>query len=501
MDATKKRENPVGWLCEVRGLDPEVLVKMGVDGALTRDGSPYVRFRYFRDGRPIFMKCRAVDEKRFWKEPKGKDAFLYNFDVLSDPTLFSEPVVIVEGEIDCITLVQCGFARTVSVPDGWAERVKDEGARRAPLNEAVPLLEKSPCVIVAGDADAPGASLAHHVRNLLEPHAVRAVVWPDGCKDANDVLRQHGPDAVARCIREARMMDPEGGIICGFSDLPPMPPRTFLRSNHPALKSTVCYEVGNISVVTGVPTSGKSTFATFAAHHMQHDNDIRVGLALFETHPDSIRDQLCMLRLGRQWESLDAWEKESFKRQLDLHYRLIFRDEKSDTRHNIGWLESMIKTAAVRDGCKLIIIDPWNEIDHLPEPGESMTNYINFALTRVRQLAERYQTHVQIVTHPAKMKDSDKVPKGYDIADSAAWFNKPSLGVTVARVEGVYGANGIFPVDIHTWKVKYWKEYGIETGAIRLNFDRNSLAYFDPECSEEEHKYEVYSRGRKSGVG
>jgi hypothetical protein len=38
--------------------------------------------------------------------------------LIADRSLASEPLIITEGELDAIIAVQCGFPRTVSIPDG-----------------------------------------------------------------------------------------------------------------------------------------------------------------------------------------------------------------------------------------------------------------------------------------------------------------------------------------------------------------------------------------------
>ncbi|WP_092897019.1 hypothetical protein [Rhodobacter sp. 24-YEA-8] len=66
-----------------------------------------------------------------------------------------------------------------------------------------------------------------------------------------------------------------------------------------------------------------------------------------------------------------------------------------------------------------------------------MTNYINFALQQMRQWAQQFDTHICLIAHPKKMSTQGKTqcPTGYDIADSAAFFNKPALGFSVHASE------------------------------------------------------------------
>ena len=65
-------------------------------------------------------------------------------------------------------------------------------------------------------------------------------------------------------------------------------------------------------------------------------------------------------------------------------------------------------------------------------------------------------------------------PTGYDIADSAAFFNKPSLGFSVHQVEGDEGDD---IVQISTWKVRNTQLYGFQRGRVDLNFHPEMMSY------------------------
>ena len=273
---------------------------------------------------------------------------------------------------------------------------------------------------------------------------------------------------------EAQSLDPEGGFITGISDLPPLSSRRVLRTGKAPFDYALAFEVGAMSVGTGTPGSGKSTFTTFAAYHVAQNEDIRVGMLAFETHPHRIRDHLCRLHTGQPWDDLSPDRQATCGAALDGMFRIVHR-EFGEKAHHLGWLKSMIYTLAVRDNCKLIIVDPWNELEHLPEPGESVTNYINYALQQIRTWAEQYETHICVIAHTRKMPtDVTRAPTGYDVAESAAWANKPSLGFTVHQA--VTDSEEPF-VQVLTWKVRDVQLYGFERSQIRLSFDPQAMSY------------------------
>lgn len=456
------------WLQEVRKLDGALLSHMGVTQKQHPQIGIVAAFPYIAGGKPYAAKFRAVEAKD-WRSSQGVSRGLYNADALTRNT--SLPIVLTEGEMDCLSVIQAGYERAVSLPDGWTV----DGGKRDVLVEAEALFRQSPYVIVAGDNDEAGASLPRTVANILRGHDVRFVTWPDGCKDANDVLVQHGEGALNNALLAARRMDPEGGYITGISDLPPLPNRRVLRPNLKPLDYVLAFEVGAMSVGTGTPGSGKSTLTTFAAYHVAMSERVRVGFLAFETHPYRIRDHLCRLSTGKPWNDLPSMTQQVTAAKLDLSFRVVHRTYDAGS-HNLGWLKEMIYTLAVRDNCKLVIVDPWNELEHLPEPGESMTAYINFAIQQIRVWAEQYDCHICLIAHPRKMPTEGKPrsPTGYDIADSAAFFNKPSLGFTVHQDQNAEGENF---VRLSTWKVRDTQLYGFERGDVRLTFDQQAMNY------------------------
>lgn len=465
------------WLQEVRKLDGALLADMGVKAIDHPQLGKAAVFPYKRNAEPYAGKFRT--QEKGWRSTQNVSRGLFNEDALKG----EGPLVITEGEIDCLSVIQAGYDRAVSLPDGWTS----DGGKRECLVAEESRLRDTPYVIVAGDNDEAGKSLPKTVANILAGHDVRYAIWPEGCKDANDVLMKFGEGELSRCLVEAKPVDPEGGFITGISDLPPLPARRVLRVGMKPYDYGIAFEVGAMSVGTGTPGSGKSTFTTFAAYHVADHENIKVGFLSFETHPFRTRDHLARMWGGKPWADMSHEEQAKCGAFLDRHFRIVHRTYDKAEGHNLAWLQSMIYTLAVRDNCKLIIVDPWNELEHLPEPGESMTSYINFALQQIRTWAEQFDTHINLIAHPRKMPTDGKPrpPTGYDIADSAAFANKPSLGFTVHQDQNKDEEEF---VSVITWKVRDTQLYGFEKGQIRLTFNPQRMSY---------HQFESAARYKK----
>lgn len=460
--------DPILWLQQTRKLSGELLSSMGVRRVDCNGHGPALAFPYQRDGKTYAEKYRTID-KQFWST-KGATRGLYNVDDLR--RLEDLPIVITEGEIDALSCMEAGYERTVSVPDGWGEKNNKIDAMIAEEQA----LRNSPYVVVAADSDTAGESLPRAVANLLRGHDVRYAAWPEGCKDPNDVLVQHGPVVLAKCLVEAQRIDPPGGFITGIRDLPPLSDRRVLRTGVCLFDRVVTLEIGALSVWTGISGSGKSTFLTWVAEKVTVNEGVRAGLFPFEIHSHAIRDQLSLIHTGKEFADLDEARRAHLLEDLDRRFRLVHQRFDDNIAHHLEWLESTIATLAARDGCKLIVVDPWNELEHLPVAGETMTTYINWATKRLRQLAEELEVHIALVAHPKKMAERDRAPTGYDVADSSAFFNKPSLGVTVHRRKDEYGNEW---VDLLVWKVRDTRLYGFGTHTTSCAFDPEQHCYIE----------------------
>jgi twinkle protein len=486
-------EQMITWL-EERGLDPELADKMGWDGALDRSGKAWVRIPYLRDGKRINRKYRLIGGKEFRNDP-GSEHDLYNVDCLRDETLSGHPLLITEGEMDALACMQAGYHRVVSIPDGWSKTIEDIGdqAKADVFRRNEGLIKNAGMIVAAVDNDDTGYALQRAIANFFEDVDVYWVKWPDGCKDANDTLLMHGQEGITSAVSSARPMDPKGGLITGFSDAPPRAEQKMWKVGDRHIDNVVCFRTGEFSVLTGIPGSGKTTLVGWMCHKLVKEHDIRIGLGLFETSPAEVFDQLSRLDSGLPTASLSDDEHKAFGKKLDRNYRLFHRvDESKDGDvHGMAWLRSMIHKLAVRDGCNIVFIDPWNELEHFVQTNETMTQYINLALSNVRQWAEKFDIHICIVAHPRKMQLHEE-PTGYHVADSAAFFNKPAMGWTVhnrtSKPQLDENGKELPPdppyVTLRAWKVRNRQETRCRPGVVRMNFDETKMNYEPIERTE-----------------
>jgi twinkle protein len=431
------------WLMG-RAIDPEVALSAGVISK--NDGNAnWLAFPYSdpETGEIVNCKYRLTGQKRF-RMDEGGPLLLWNLKCLTDAWAFnpSEPVIICEGEMDALSAMTAGWQRVLSVPNGAPAKAEDGGpidpendkARYAPIWNARRLLDRVATFIIATDADEPGRILAAELVRRLGPERCRLLSYPDGCKDLNDVLLLHGEAGVSRAITSARAYPVQG--LYKMSDFLEEPQPEPFRVRIPEMYD--CWPVvpGRFTVVTGYPGKGKTTWMMACLADLMLQN-VNICLGSFETtvNPimrDTLRQHLC----GTNLKGLTP-EKKAFADRI-IEERLTIIAQQSiddDSDMDLDAVLELAKIAVLRDGARVVVLDPWNQIEHKRRGNESETEYVGRAIRQMKRFAKNYGVALVIVAHPAKpnFEEAKHPPSLYSIAGSAHWYNAADYGIVIHR--------------------------------------------------------------------
>lgn len=227
---------------------------------------------------------------------------------------------------------------------------------------------------------------------------------------------------------------------------------------------------GEWTLVTGVPSHGKSSFmnAVMVNTAKLHGWKWLVWSAENMPHELHIADLLEQY-IGLPFSDgpMPRMSRKHMERGLDWiteHFRFIAPPQEDES------LERLVMAAeASSPWHQGLYIDPWNEINHdYVEKKIAETEYISRCLKRLRRYASSRSVHVVVVAHP-KMLQKDKdgkypVPTPYDVSGSGHWRNKADCALTVWRDEAQPGQSTIFVQKIRR------KQVG-RIGAVNLRFD------------------------------
>lgn len=431
------------WLEGVRKIPCEIAAEAGVVSM-----GKNIAFEYRRNGACLSRKVRkeivesGERTKTFVTVPAGIEKLFWNEDTLNEPSKPDTPLIITEGEIDALSFMAAGATHVLSVPNGSAFDKPGKGEIIPEDDKAFsylwadgrlrPGLEKFRKIILATDGDKKGRVLAGELAVRLGRSRCWYVSYPDGCKDANEVLVQYGLDAVTDLIVGAKPIVPNR--LVPFSDIPKQAELTRYSSGWTKLDNHLMLVPPEMVVITGSPGAGKSQWTLALCANLARVHKLKGAILQFEDNPE--RNRRDLLAYAKAWNGQAKNGIDADPRVwIDRMFRTIAPSEDVD-EYNLSWVQTAIEEAATRHGAKWILIDPWNEIEHLWRVNETETAYTNQALRELKRLARKFQIILLVVAHPSK---SGGMSKGidelslYDVSGSAAWKNKADHGVIVYR--------------------------------------------------------------------
>jgi twinkle protein len=391
------------------------------------------------------LRIDGPNGKSFARDRKGATSCLFLEDVIQEDPDLSCPLVICEGEIDALSLVASGVPNVVSVPDGAqldeigkGQIVPEEDRAFGWLWDGDRLkshLKQFERIVLATDADRKGRILRDELAVRFEAWRCHAVTYPKGCKDANEVLVKHGPAKLLEIVETAVPLVPDR--LVRFGDIPERGPIERLSSGFEGLDDylKLSFVLPEFVVITGEPGSGKSEFSAILGANLANYHGLPGAILQFEDRSVRVRETLIRYALGNL---ADISDRASARAWVDQWFRTIEPEQNLEDGHDytLEWLEESIREARVRHGCRWVILDPWNEIEHVWERGRSETQYINDALRRLKRIARAHQIILMVVAHPSKegarIKDIADLDL-YSISGSAAWANKADHGIILHR--------------------------------------------------------------------
>ena len=479
------------WI-EERGISVEIAAEHGLTSL---NGHPAFRFTD-ESGKLLYHKVRIARDgsKTFRRDRKGVPAALFNLACLAEDLPHEEtPLIICEGEIDCLSWIAAGATHVVSVPDG-AQREEAGQGDIDPLQDTgfawlwgddgrlLPGLRKFRKVIIATDDDRAGEVLKEELAIRLGTNRCWQLRkgYGDGCKDANDALRAYGVDHLMNLL----------------SDVKPFIPVDIIDMVSVASSDRQCWDIGwqhlrdkikittpELMIVTGEPGAGKSQWAYSLMLEMARLYRMNGFYLQFEDHPSRLKKDA--LAYAAAWSARnqpnhpncgddpEAWVS---TRIYTVAPPEVGEEEPEQT---LEWVKDKIEAAVYQKGCKIVILDPWNEIEHCWERNLTETQYTNKALKQLKGWARRLNICLIIVTHPSKAIQSKEIQdiNLYDISGSSAWNNKADHGVVLKRVEDPEDPDRPTNfVDVKVTKSKDWETMGVP-GRCVLEFDRRRRVY------------------------
>lgn len=461
-----------------RGISKETLIKARV--TQETEFMPQVghrigcmAFNYYVDGELTNVKYRTRNKD--FKLVSGAKLVPYNIDSIAQEAFNDgeqKYCLYVEGEMDALTYIECGFEHVVSVPNGASTNLEY-------LDDFIDShFDKLDCIYISVDNDKKGVECRNELIRRFGSDMCKVVEYPKPCKDINEVLMQYGKDAVVQCFDGAKDCTMDG--IQELVDVEVALDEIFEHGFEkgatfgiPSLDDILTIKTGLLHIVTGVPSHGKSFMLNYLLTRLNLIHDWKVAFFSPEFYPVSHHIAQTIETYGGQRFCKDNYTVAVYEKMKEYLCRNMFWIDPNDT--DINSVMERAKYLIRKKGIKVLVIDPFNALTDKERKNQKQDEYISDFLQKLRWFGRKYDVAVFLIMHPVKLQ---KLENGqYPVCDlysckGASEINdKADVGITVWRNKEEDYA------ELHVTKMKF-RNLG-KNGHATFKFNVNNGRYVE----------------------
>ena len=424
----ESKPKAIEWL-EKRGISADVVKRYKI--TVQKDNDNILVFPFYDEqGVMQFVKYRKMDfdkEKDKSKEWCEKDTMPILFGMAHCED-FSR-LVKTEGQIDSLSVASCGIKNAVSVPTGalgftwlancwdWINKIKE--------------------IVVFGDYEKGKITLIETLEKRIQGK-VKCVRCEDYLceKDANDILRKYGKDAIIKAVENAELREVKyvqrlaNVEAVNLTDLPKI--KTGIRQ-----LDRVCGGLlrGHVVLLSGKRGEGKSTFMSqIVAEAIEQDNAVFVYSGELPNY--HFKNWLDLQIAGNKYVSTRQNEygdneyyltDDTVKKINKWYYDKAFIfDNSAVADDEYEGLLKVIVDSICRYDIKLVCIDNLMTAMDCDVNTDLYRQQSSF-VKNLEKLAQQYDVAIILVAHPKKTQgdfDNDTVSGSSDITNAVSFvFN------------------------------------------------------------------------------
>ena len=493
---TNLSDKVVKWFND-RGISQQTLIETKIGEGeewmpQTQKKENTIQFNYFKDGELVNTKYRTG--RKDFKLFKDAELIFYNLDCVKN----SDSIYIVEGEIDALSFIESGIKNVISVPNGANKNTNNLQY----LDNCIDYFDNIKEIYLATDSDIAGRNLQEELANRFGKERCFKIDFKD-CKDANEYLLKYGKIDLIDRVKNKISFPLEGIFtISDISDeIDDMYENGLERGKTIGLPKTdkcVSFVKGYLSIITGIPSHGKSEYLDFLLLRLNMIHKWKGAFFSPENRPLKLHfSKMSEKLIGKSWDGygrISVMEKDASKDYFNEKVWFI----KPNKNFTLTSILEKVNQLVVRNGIDYFVIDAWNKLEH--KYSESETKYIGESLDEISNFCETKNVHCFLIAHPTKIKKDKntgiyEVPALYDIAGSSNFYNKADVGICVYRDFDKKETNVYFQ------KVKF-KHWG-EGGCVTYKYDIPSGRYYEDDMidrsnwinyKQEEKQTELYPK-------
>lgn len=430
---TQLSDKVVQWF-QKRGISQNTLNMMQVGEGKewmpqTGKDENTIQFNYFRDGQLVNTKYR--DGAKNFKLVKDAEKIFYNLDSIK----LSKEVVIVEGEVDCLSFVEAGVMNVVSVPNGSTLK----NVNLDYLDNCIEYFENKEKIYLALDNDEAGQnSTKEFIRRL---GADKCFLVDFGkFKDANEYLCANNKESLVNLIYEAKEIPLDGVSSVGdwrekFENYLVNGMQRGFITGIESFDNKFSTYTGQFIVVTGKPSSGKSDWVDMMCVGYNKQYGWKIAYASPENKPNEIHAGKLLSKMAGQWvRSQEQVESDWFEFGMNiLHNSFKFIDLEV---YDLEVVLEKAKQMVFKFGIKVLVIDPFNKVRLKASLNKRDTDYANDYLLMIDNFCRKYDILVILVAHPRKPSSGESKgyePTFYDVKGGGEFYDMSPHGLLIHR--------------------------------------------------------------------
>lgn len=334
-------------------------------------------------------------------------------------------LVVTEGQIDSLTLAECGIDNAVSVPIGM------NGFTWVP--HCWNWLQKFSEIVIFGDCENGQVSLAAEMK-VKFPKITRIVRIEDyqGYKDANDLFRAAGKDAVVKAVEQSeyitstRLKEMAEVKAVNIEKQPCI--STGIKEVDRIL--TGGFHYGGVVILTGKRGDGKSTMASqFIADALGQGHNCMIYSG--EMPNVFVKNWLDRQLIGKavltntEIDRCNAW----YRGRLFVYDDADLTEDDDETEA----LVEIMEEAILQKNCELLLIDNlMTAMEESAPTNEALYRKQSEFVGKMAKMARRLNVIILLIAHPRKTFTN--YVSNDDVSGSADITNKASVVMTYSRV-------------------------------------------------------------------
>ena len=457
--------------CEKRNISKATIDYVGV-----KENNNCVVFEYRNElGEHLankYRKTKKSEGPKMWFEKGTNVNTLFNMDKIN----ISDPLLITEGEFDCLSAIESGFKNAVSIPSGV-------NSTNEWITSNWTFIEQFEEVIIWFDNDEAGIKGAREVFNRLPNSSVK-IVRCEVANDINELLHKYGKLAVLKQIEKASTPVLEGvATLDMIEDFDVHEAETLKTGIEYIDDKLIGMVFGSLNVLSGKNGSGKSTilnqiyiaeaiaqgYKTFLFSGELISGNVKYWLLQTLANEDQFAEYTA--KDGHKYKKVTIQSKEKIVNDMKDRFFLYDSDD-----YRIEAIIEKMTILAKRYGVRVFVIDNLMTIESsLKDKYEAETDIVK----KLKNFAKKYNALVHLDAHPRKSMN-DEIEKD-DVAGSANITNLADYVTTISRAkdeEVEYDA---------ILKILKNRHTGVNVGK-KLMFDIDRKRFFSSETGKELNK-------------